>query len=287
MTPRQAVAQTPEPAPRPPQPADQPLPIIHMFWHGAALSRIERLSLVSFLANGHRLQLHVYEEPGGVPPGVELLDASAVLPRERLFRHAKTNSVAIFADWFRYRLLHERGGVWADTDVVCLRPFDYAAPEIFAWEDESTISNAVLGLPPRHELAAWMAEFCEHPHRPLPYDDRRMRWRRWRRRWLEGNRRGNIRWGESGPLGFTRAARHLGHADKALPFWHFYPLHYRNWRAAFDSGLARNPGFFGESRAVHLWNEMTRREPSFDKNARFPIDSPFETLWRRYFRPSE
>lgn len=259
------------------------LPRIHMFWHGPALSRIERLSMASFLAQGHRVQLHVYEAPDGVPAGVELVEAGTVLPRKALFHHAKSGSVAIFADWFRYRLLHERGGVWVDTDVVCLQPFDYPSPEIFGWEDENVIGNAVLGLPPGHALAAWMAAFCEHPHRALPYDDRRMRWRRWRRRWLQGNRRSNIRWGESGPAGLTRAAVHLGYAERALPARHFYPLHYRHWRAAFDSSLAGQTDFLADSRALHLWNEMTRREPGFDRNARFPEDSLFEELWRRCF----
>jgi hypothetical protein len=274
----------------PPLPIVQPLPTIHMFWHGPALSRIERLSMASFVAHGHRVRLHVYEEPLagplgvrlGVPAGVEIADASAVLPRSELFLHARTGSVAIFADWFRYRLLYEHGGVWADTDVVCLKPFTYPQAEIFAWEDEAAIGNSVLGLPAHHELAEWMVQVCENPHRALPYDDGRTRRRKWRRRWLEGNRRGNVRWGETGPQGFTQAARHLGQAHKALPFWHFYPLHYRNWRAAFDGSLAGNVEFLGQSRALHLWNEMTRREPGFDRNGRYAEDSLFESLWRRY-----
>jgi hypothetical protein len=36
--------------------------------------------------------------------------------------------------------------------------------------------------------------------------------------------------------------------------------------------------------ALHLWNEMTRRQPGFDKNAPFPPDSLFERLCRRYLK---
>lgn len=252
-----------------------------MFWHGSALTRLERLCMTSFIAHGHRLQLHVYEEPAGVPAGVELADAERVLSRRAMFRDEKSGSLAPFADWFRYRLLYQQGGIWADADVVCLKPLAYASAEIYAWMDETVINNAVLGLPAGHRLAAWMAECCERPNRFLPYDSRRIK-RRKLRRFLQGNRRGNIRWGEYGPDGLTQAAQHFGDDAKALPFWHFYPIYYLNWRTVFDDSLRDNPDILGESRALHLWNEMTRRSPGFDKNARFSSDSIFEQLCARY-----
>jgi hypothetical protein len=262
-----------------PQPA--PLPTVHMFWHGPPLSRIERLCMTSFVANGHSVHLHVYDEPSGVPTGVTLADAAAVLARQHLFAHAASGSFAIFADWFRYRLLYQQGGLWADTDVVCLKPFDYGRDEVFAWQDERVINNAVLGLPRGHELAAWMSEGCERPNRFLPYDSGRTR-RRKLFRMLRPRGRGQIKWGETGPEGLTQAARHLGYAAHALPFWHFYPIHYLNWRAIFDSSLRDNPQITAASYGLHLWNERARRRPGFDKNARFSCDSLFERLCARY-----
>ncbi|HSD74462.1 MAG TPA: glycosyltransferase, partial [Steroidobacteraceae bacterium] len=76
----------------------------------------------SFVANGHTVRLHVYQPPEGVPAGVQLADAAKTLPRKRMFRMKESNSVAGFADWFRFQLLHDQGGIWADTDVVCLKP---------------------------------------------------------------------------------------------------------------------------------------------------------------------
>lgn len=262
-------------------PSQSPLATVHMFWHGSALTRLERLCMTSFAANGHTLRLHVYDELVDVPAGVELADAELVLPRHLLFRDEKSGSLAAFADWFRYRLLLEYGGIWADTDVVCLRPFDYTDTEIYGWMDQTVINNAVLGLPRNHPLAAWMAECCERPNRFLPYDSLRVR-RRKVQRLLAGNRRGNIKWGEYGPDGLTQAARHFGVHVKALPFWHFYPIHYLNWRTVFDDSLRDNPDILGTSRALHLWNEMTRRAPGFDKNGRFASCSIFEQLCARY-----
>jgi hypothetical protein len=257
---------------------------IHMFWHGRPFSRLERLSACSFLAHGHELRLHVYQEPANVPRGLTLVDANRTLPERDLFRHYKTGSIAAFADWFRYRLLYEQGGIWADTDVVCLKPLRYEQTEIFGWQDDSIINNAVLGLPAGHELAAWMAGCCENPNRWLPYDNSRMRRRKLRRRLLRGNRRGDIEWGENGPHGLTQAARHLGYADRALPLWHFYPLHYSQWRAVFQPGLGDHPGVLSASTTLHLWNEMTRSAPGFDADRPFPADSLFERLCERYLR---
>jgi hypothetical protein len=253
-----------------------------MFWHGSPLSRIERLCLSSFVAHGHNVLLHVYDEPANIPKGITLADASAILPRDRLFKHAKTGSFALFADSFRYRLLLEHGGLWVDTDVVCLKPFEFATPEIYAWQDELIINNAVLGLPKGHRLAQWMNDVCERPNRILPYDSVKMRRRKLMRQWLPGNALRHVAWGETGPNGLTAAARHLHCTGAALPFWHFYPIPYSNWHTVFDSSLRDNPGVLSASHGLHLWNDMSRRSPGFDKDGCFPPDSLFEQLCARY-----
>jgi len=266
--------------------AQAPL-IVHMFWHGAALSRIERLCMASFIANGHPVHLHVYDEPAGVPRGVMMVDAENILPRRYLFKHAASGSFAIFADWFRYRLLYEQGGLWVDTDMVCLKTFDHQTQEIYAWQDERAINNAVLGLPRGHRLAEWMVRCCEHPNRILPYDPFKTRRRKLTRKFLPGDGRKRTKWGESGPSGLTLAAQHLDCAAQALPFWHFYPIHYLNWRAVFDTSLRENPNIVAGSYGLHLWNEMARQAPGFDRNAAFPRESLFERLCARYLRSDD
>lgn len=255
---------------------------VQMFWHGPALSRMERLAIASFLHHGHPVDLYVYEEPAGVPRGACLREAAGILPRESLFTHKRTGSVAIFADWFRYRLLAERGGIWADMDVACLRPIEYPQPEIFGWEDERQVNNAILALPPGHPLARWLADCCEQPNRILPYDNWRVRLRKLRRRHLQGDRRDRVRWGELGPKGLTAAARHLGFLDRALPRMHFYPVRSENWRVLFEPMRGGLLPWGDESRAVHLWNNMTVQSAQFNKNAHFAVDSPFERLCERY-----
>ena len=257
------------------------LPTIQMFWHGPALSRIEQLSMMSFMRNGHPVHLYVYEEPQGVPDGVRVMNAAEILPRSSLFLHRRRQSVAHFADWFRYRLLFARGGLWADTDMVCLQPFDYPSPVVFAWQDDRHLNNAVLGLPAGDALAEWLANACEFPNRILPYDSFRMRLMKLKRR-FKGMGRESVRWGDTGPYGLTRAARHLGYAEHALPQWHFYPVRFEDHRVLFESPQAGVDLSFSRSRAVHLWNQIIEAGQSLDKNARFPADSPFEQWWARY-----
>jgi len=262
----------------------QSLPVIQMFWHGAPLSRVEQLSLASFVHHGHPVHLYAYEPLEGVPSGVTMREAGEILPRDLIFRHRRTKSIAPFADWFRYLLLFQRGGIWADTDVVCLKPFDYAQPRVFGWQDEELINNAVIGLPAGDPLASWMAGACEHPNRWLPYDDWAIRFRKLQRRFFRGNRRGDIRWGESGPIGLTRAIAHFGYTAEALPVWHFYPVPHENYRALFETAGPNGPLPLEDSRAVHLWNNLIERDAPGRKCASFSADSPFERLWARYFK---
>jgi hypothetical protein len=254
------------------------LPAIQMFWHGSPLSRIERLSMISFLSNGHDVHLYIYDEPRGVPAGVQLKDAADILPRSDLFFHRRNQSVAHFSDWFRYRLLFERGGLWSDTDMVCLEPFDYPSPIVFAWQDDHYLNNAVLGLPAGDPMAEWLARSCERPNQMLPYDNLRRRLAKLKRR-VKGQGREWVRWGDTGPYGLTSAARHFRYIGHALPKWHFYPVAYEENRLLFESAPSGTRSIFDGSRAVHLWNQLI---DGAEKNSKFPSDSPFEQLWTRY-----
>jgi hypothetical protein len=260
------------------------LPPVQMFWHGAPRARGERLCMASFLAHGHPLHLYVYDPPAAPPAGVRVMSAADILPRTQLFTHRRTGSLGPFSDWFRYRLLSERGGIWADADVVCLAPLAYPQAEIFGWQDAELLNNALLGLPAGHELAAWLAACCENPNRLLPYDNLSLRLRKLRRRYLGGDRRERVRWGEFGPKGLTQAARHLGYVDKAQPAAHFYPVRCEDWHVMFRSRGAEPPPWTAQSRTVHLWQQMMKTGSGFDKNARFAQDSPFEELCRRYLQ---
>ncbi len=75
----------------------------------------------SFVNCGHSVELYAYADLD-VPPGVTLCDASRVLPLTDVFCRAygRTSvSVSAFSNLFRYKMLFEKGGIWADTDIFC------------------------------------------------------------------------------------------------------------------------------------------------------------------------
>src|SRR5690348_5090275 len=102
------------------------LDVIQGLWVGDRLSTMERLSIASFLALGHEYHLYVYRPVANVPAGTCVKDAREILPESMIFQYRKRPSYAGFANFFRYKLLLDRGGWWVDTDAVCLRALDFA-----------------------------------------------------------------------------------------------------------------------------------------------------------------
>jgi len=105
--------------------------IIQGLWIGPELSVMEQLSISSFLLNGHDYHLYVYDYVKNVPVGAVVRDANEILPASRIFQYKRSPSYAGFANFFRYKLLLERGGWWADTDTICVKPFDFPEEYVF------------------------------------------------------------------------------------------------------------------------------------------------------------
>ena len=116
-------------------------PMIHGMWVGSHLSRLELLTIHSFLRHGHQFNLWVYDDIlTDLPPGTILSDAHQIMPRDMLFTKKRVDPETgvgagsmsgISSDLFRYRLLHDHGGIWVDMDVTCLRPFRFEDPFVF------------------------------------------------------------------------------------------------------------------------------------------------------------
>ena len=253
---------------------------IQSLWVGECLTKVERLSIQSFLANGHDYHLYIYSHVDGIPAGVTVKDASSVIPAGSIFRIK--GSLSIFADWFRQELLFAHGGYWADLDIVCLKPLRFDDEIVVGKEDSSKVSNAVMRFPKGHEITRALADVSREPNRPMPYDTAADRRRKFFRRYLLGNRRDRIQWGEpSGPVGLTKMLKHHRLLKQVKPYYYFHPLHFSFWRCAWDDTFRDGLGFFSSSYCVHLWNEKIRRT-GFDKGAPFPRNSLVHQLASRY-----
>ncbi len=110
--------------------------VVNGMWVGAHLSLMELLTLKCFVDHGHRFLLWTYGQipQDELPEGVELRDASSIIPAREVFSYRRgphAGSYAGFSDIFRYNLLHDRGGWWVDMDVACLKSFDFPEPYVF------------------------------------------------------------------------------------------------------------------------------------------------------------
>jgi hypothetical protein len=127
-----------------------PSHLFKSFWLQRELSPLEHLCLKSFIAHGHRFVLYSYNDVGNLPEGCDLEDARQILPEDSVFAYrssAFAGSVAAFANLFRYKLLHERGGWWVDTDTLCLKADIPETPYAFAKIDAEQYANGVLKAP--------------------------------------------------------------------------------------------------------------------------------------------
>src|SRR5260221_760110 len=138
---------------------------IQMLWIGPRLSALERLSMASFLAHGHEVRLYTYGDVEGIPPGVTHHDGREIVPASQVFTYASgfgKGSYAGFANLFRYKLLLDHGGIWCDSDVVCLRPFDFTdeyvigrerlPPHVASGDDTTRLATCVLKTPPNSRV---------------------------------------------------------------------------------------------------------------------------------------
>ena len=242
-------------------------------WIGDGFGAVERACLRSVVRQGHRLTLYCYDEPIGIPDGVDLADAAEILPASALVRH-RTGSVAPFSDWFRYELLKRGKGTWVDTDMYLIRPLDEEAPYLFGEERDGVINNAVLRLPADSPaLDALLAPF----HGSMPdWLAARHRLASRIRRWITGEMDvGAMPWGTTGPAALTAIAARYGLSSQALAPAIFYPVPWQRADWILDPNLRPEEMVTDQTVGIHLWNECIRKI----KTRPPPEDSFLHRLW--------
>jgi hypothetical protein len=180
-------------------------------WHGSPLSIFEELSLLSFARCGHEVELYAYSDLK-VPTGIRLCDANTVLPASRVLSNKRgwfKGSFAGFSDIFRYKLLYEKGGIWADVDTLCLRSLQDLPGECVGWADESAMACGIMKFPAGSLLCEELYKTAETLGEDLPH-------------------------GESGPSLLTRVLAEGKHACERLPVSTFYPIHWLEAQKIFD-----------------------------------------------------
>ncbi|MBN9269204.1 MAG: hypothetical protein J0J15_02965, partial [Mesorhizobium sp.] len=156
-------------------------PVVNALWIGDALHDIHAACLRSFVLAGHRMVLHCYDIPGNVPSGVELADASRLMPRERIVYYRSNGSPSLFSNLYRMKILEAGLGLYVDCDVFCLKPIprqDY----IFGYQANDQLNGAVLKLPVECPMLVEGLKMTEDPHYIAPWLGRERRaWYRLRK----------------------------------------------------------------------------------------------------------
>ncbi|HEY3038385.1 MAG TPA: glycosyltransferase [Pyrinomonadaceae bacterium] len=232
---------------------------IQGLWIGSELSVMEQLSIASFLRNGHAYHLYVYDDVKRIPTGTVVMDANEILPSSRIFQYSRSPSYAGFANFFRYKLLLERGGWWADSDIICLKPFDFPDEYVFSSEINSwgieVVNCGVIKAPAGSSVMAFAWEVCQtkNPSRLV--------------------------WGETGPRLMASAVKRFSLKRYKKTHQAFCPIDYEDWRSVLQPGFELL--FDERTYAVHLWNEMWRAAGQ-DKDAQYQQGCLYEKLKENY-----
>ena len=251
--------------------------VIQGFWSGP-ITTMERLSMQSFLANGH--EYHLYAYPGGipnpeaVPAGVVILNAEEIVPQARVETFRCSTH---FSDFFRASLLLKKGGWHSDLDNVALMPLGFPEPYCFYRDqDESTISFALSKAPPGSPLMQYVYSYIDR---------------------LTQSELDQLSWQAIGPDFTHGAIEHFQLTQFAQPGYRFDPVHWSRARDLINP--AADPPFdLSRSYSCHLfhavwnggpqdrcgrgWNLGQDLDARMDTDGEYHPDCLYEKLKRRY-----
>jgi hypothetical protein len=233
---------------------------VNFFWHGAALGQIHSACLLSFLRHGHRAVLHCYNVPQDLPDGVEVFDATRLMPISDLLADQASGSVAPGVDRYRYRIIQAGMGTYADCDMYLLRPLpddDYLIGRQNSWGKEHSCNCAMLRYPADSALSKHLVASTMDETATLP-------WQSSRRRIFNAVRKRvgvpasvtTAPWGSWGPRLVSYWVDELGLRDMTQPIDIFYPLHYFSIDLLFEPGLRLVDLVTPRTVAVHLCHQM-------------------------------
>lgn len=237
------------------------LPTIVTFWHGP-ISWLERLSAVSFLRQGHRVELYSYEPIAGVPDGVTVIDANTILPHDKLVFYKGRGTPGVFSDYFRASLQRAEAGIWADLDMYCVRPLANLPDYVLGYERPGSVNGAILRLPADSPLLNDMLSIFTETKRPLLEPHLPI----FRRLEVAAKRLAGqavppeyMQYGATGPFALTHYSKRHG-VTPIQPPEVFYPVPYEKIPTLMQAGSRIEPYLTERSLAVHIWrSQITKR----------------------------
>ena len=233
--------------------------IVQSLWIGNRLSVMEQLCIRSFLHHGYQFHLYTYGELENIPNGTIVHSGTEILPAEDIFVYRKgcgKGSPAVFSDYFRYKLLLERGGWWSDLDAVCMKPLDFPEDHVSCYEREKDgslhVAVGLMKLPAGSPIIQYCWNACQKIDKS------------------------NIGWGQIGPSLFARAIREVKVPIRLLSPEAFYPIDHWQFKK-----LVRETEMPKDCYSIHLWSSKWRRK-GLDINAIYDPQCIYEQLKQKY-----
>ena len=241
--------------------------IIQGLWIGGDLSKVEQLSIKSFIDYGHEYHLYTYGDVGNIPNGTVVKDANEILPKDDIFTY-KNGSYSAFSNLFRFTMLYKKGGYWADTDLICVKKITIEKPYVFVSEPNNDYSiniptSCLIKLPKNSDVAG-AAVLIQLEHKKLILS-------------------GNLSWG-SGPKTIKKIIEDFGLQKYVLDWRGVCSCNWRDFKSILYSDYSGHKDIIGTFNnlpdnmyGIHLWNEIWRRN-GLDKNQNYDTNSIFEQL---------
>ena len=215
---------------------------------------------------GHKVVLHSYGRPEDTPQGVEFFDANRLMKESEIVRFS-TGSLALASDIYRYRILKEGLGIYADCDMYCMKPI-VDTPYILGWEEQFTVNGAILKVPSDSEMMKSLLAAAEDPYFIPPWLKKSRVFKSRIRKYIGFPRPvSKQQWGTIGPLLISHVVRDLGLEAKVSPIDVFYPLHHTQTSLLHERGLALRDIVTPRTAAIHFYNTA-------NKNTNIMPDTP-------------
>ena len=207
---------------------------VNGFWYGSELGELEKLCINSWIKNGYEFNLWVYDLDIEVPEPVIVRNANHIVDFREYFTydegHSKGTPVA-FSNLFRAELLYQRGGLYADLDMFCLKPYHFKKRLVFSEQVDSGwewhVATCIL--------------YSENAGEELFKD-----WIDWiiakRNNWRPTTH------GDLGPNLITPLIISRDLKEYVLPKEYFCPVDWQSYKDIFD--------YKGDSYGVHLFNSL-------------------------------
>ncbi|WP_439273529.1 hypothetical protein [Pseudochrobactrum sp. HB0163] len=233
--------------------------VVNSLWIGKRLGAVHAACLRSFLRHGHEVVLHSYGTPEDTPKGVKVFDAAKLMKESEIVQ-TRSGNLALASDIYRYRILREGLGLYADCDVYCIKPVE-DSDYIMGWEAHNTINGAVLKVPHNSAMLQQLQAAAEDPYFIPPWFSRSRRMRYQLRKafwWPKPVSR--QAWGVIGSGLITYVAKELGLGHLASPIDYYYPMHYTCASLLSEKGLSVKELITPRTVAFHLYNSATDKQ---------------------------